>query len=185
MTVDSRVIPEFPIKREDNNQSTKVDYFLLAEDRSVAFLVEFKTEMDSRNDGQDAYLQHGERARAQPTARGHSDCRRGFESESQVCAPTARTVGSRTSVVALRSRRLCFSEGATRITSRLGEVRAIPSDARVEVVYLQPQDIQSEQSISFRQVAEYLRTQDDALAGTLATYVERWAEPAATRPPND
>ena len=37
--VDARMIPEFPIKREDNNQSTKVDYFLLSEDRTRAFLV--------------------------------------------------------------------------------------------------------------------------------------------------
>ena len=54
--VDPRVIPEFPIKREDSRKSKKVDYFLISEDRSRALLVELKTDMGSRREDQDDYL---------------------------------------------------------------------------------------------------------------------------------
>jgi len=54
--VDSRVIPEFPIRKQHSRRSTKVDYLALSDDRSAAFLIELKTEMRSRNRRQDAYL---------------------------------------------------------------------------------------------------------------------------------
>lgn len=47
MCIDDRVIPEFPIKKTNNNQSNKVDYFALSKDRRIAFLVELKTDMAS------------------------------------------------------------------------------------------------------------------------------------------
>lgn len=183
--VDPRVVPEFPIKREDNNQSTKVDYFLLAEDRSVAFLVEFKTEMESRNESQDAYLRM---AKERGLNRLLEDIPVVAAASNQKAKYVHLLHGlSGLGLLSLPSDidEYAFPKARRGITRRLGEVRAIPSDAHVEVVYLQPRDSESERSISFRQVAEYLRTVDDALAGTLASYVERWAKPAATRPPGD
>ena len=45
--VDPTLIPEFPIKKERNNQSKNVDYFALSQDRKHAFLIELKTDMES------------------------------------------------------------------------------------------------------------------------------------------
>jgi hypothetical protein len=39
VAVDPWVIPEFPIRKEYSRRSTKVDYFLLSEDRSSALFV--------------------------------------------------------------------------------------------------------------------------------------------------
>ena len=52
----SMVIPQFPLKKSDNNQSDKVDFLALSKDGRRAFLVEIKTDMGSRREGQHEYL---------------------------------------------------------------------------------------------------------------------------------
>lgn len=42
------LVPEFPIKKRDSFQSTKVDYLALSNDGEQAFLVELKTDMASK-----------------------------------------------------------------------------------------------------------------------------------------
>ena len=49
-----KLIPEFPIKKINNNQSTKVDYLALSDDR--ALLVELKTDMASKGEKQEKFL---------------------------------------------------------------------------------------------------------------------------------
>ena len=50
------VIPQFPLKKTTNNQSDKVDFLALSKDGGKAFLVEIKTDMGSRREGQHEYL---------------------------------------------------------------------------------------------------------------------------------
>lgn len=44
------IMPEFPIKKEENNQSTNIDYLLTSEDEII--FLELKTDTTSSNDGQ-------------------------------------------------------------------------------------------------------------------------------------
>ena len=54
------LVPEFPIKNPENNQSSKIDYLALQQSRDRkpkrAFLVELKTDMSSRREEQDRVL---------------------------------------------------------------------------------------------------------------------------------
>ena len=50
------VIPQFPLKKRDNNQSDRVDFLALSKDGARVFLVEVKTDMGSRREGQHEYL---------------------------------------------------------------------------------------------------------------------------------
>lgn len=50
------IIPEFPLKKGDNYQSEKVDFFALSSDGKQAYLVELKTDMESLGKGQYSYL---------------------------------------------------------------------------------------------------------------------------------
>ena len=52
----SQIIPQFPLKKPNNNQSDKVDFFALSNDGGRAFLVEVKTDMDSREPRQYEYM---------------------------------------------------------------------------------------------------------------------------------
>ncbi|MEO1263499.1 MAG: hypothetical protein AAFZ15_32105 [Bacteroidota bacterium] len=61
--IEKEIIPEFPIRKgnipgqhEKNNQSFKVDYLALSKDRNQVYLIELKTDMDSKNLKQDDYL---------------------------------------------------------------------------------------------------------------------------------
>lgn len=182
--VDPRVIPEFPIKRADNNQSTKVDYFLLSEDRTQAFLVEFKTEMESRNARQDECL---------AVAKDRGLIR--LLSDIPVIAAASKQEAKYVHLlVALEGMGLvtlpaglndyAFPSVRRGITKLIQCVQAVPSVATVELVYLQPQDSRDDRIISFTMVAEYLTTLDDPFAKTFAQYVTRWIEPAATHAPS-
>ena len=53
---ESVVLPEFPLKKDENNQSRKVDFFVVATDRQRSFLVELKTDRKSLSDPQLEYL---------------------------------------------------------------------------------------------------------------------------------
>lgn len=179
--VDPLVIPEFPIKREDNNQSTKVDYFVLSRDRRAAFLVEFKTEMESRRIEQDAYLKLAK-------TRGMNVLLSHIPWMAAASPQKAKYVHLLAALQELGLVRVpsdledfAFPDVQRGITKRLEAVEALPTDAEVRVVYLQPQDDGTGGVISFDTVAEYLRTLGDPLAATLAGYVERWREPAARR----
>lgn len=57
-SINPKIIPEFPIKNESNNQSNNVDFFALSKDRKVAFLVELKTDMAHRRAEQDHVMDY-------------------------------------------------------------------------------------------------------------------------------
>ena len=62
VALQPQLVPEFPLHLKTinfgdaNNQSVKVDYIAVSEDLSKVFFIELKTDMKSRNDGQDGYL---------------------------------------------------------------------------------------------------------------------------------
>lgn len=183
--VDPGVIPEFPLKRDDNNQSTKVDYFLISEDRSRAFLVEFKTEMESRNEKQDAYL-----VAAKERGLG------ALLTDIPVMAAASNQQAKYVHLLSALERfglmslpgdleAYAFPEVRRGITERLRHVETVETDASIEVVYLQPKGTGGEAVISFETVAEYLGGLEDPLALVFSDYVRRWIEPAAVRPAGD
>ena len=66
--VNPLIIPQFPLKKETDNKDTgngdknyylsnKVDFFALSECGKRAFLIELKTDINSRREGQDNYLE--------------------------------------------------------------------------------------------------------------------------------
>ena len=52
------VIPEFPLKKDNNYQSTNVDFFAVSDDYERAFLIELKTDMGYLVPAQAQRLQH-------------------------------------------------------------------------------------------------------------------------------
>ena len=56
ITIDQRIIPEFPLGHTASRRSAKADYFALSSDRSHAFLIELKTDHRSLLPTQKRYL---------------------------------------------------------------------------------------------------------------------------------
>lgn len=65
LSVDPRLIPEFPLRQKSSNRSDKADYFALAMNprtgEQAAFLVELKTDIRSARDPQKEYLERASR----------------------------------------------------------------------------------------------------------------------------
>ena len=72
------VIPEFPLRRgtlfgensRGPNKSKKVDYAAFTKDRTTLFLVELKTDSNSRNPGQDHYLEKAKKVKLSALVEG-------------------------------------------------------------------------------------------------------------------
>lgn len=56
ISVDPRIIPEFPLVQGGTKLSDKADFFVVSQNRKHAFLVELKTDMGSLRDTQESYL---------------------------------------------------------------------------------------------------------------------------------
>ena len=54
--IDSRLIPEFPIKQSETRRSDKADFFALSLDGKDAFFIELKTDGRSLRETQEEYL---------------------------------------------------------------------------------------------------------------------------------
>ena len=54
--IEPKLVPQFPLKQPSNNQCDRVDYFAVSKSEARGFLIEIKTDMDSRRKGQDKYL---------------------------------------------------------------------------------------------------------------------------------
>lgn len=183
VAVGCQVIPEFPIKREDSWRSTKVDYFLMSEDRSRAFLVELKTDMGSRRASQDEYL-------ALAKQRGLNTL---LDHVAGIAARSPQQAKYVHLLVALEGMNLlrlpsdlpqyAFPKVRPGIKERLRAVEVLQTGATIEIVYVQPGGTGGDRVISFESVAGYLSGLDDPLARTFAKYVEGWIEPAASRAP--
>jgi len=51
------IIPEFPIKKKDNNRSNKIDYVAVSLKKKTIYLIELKTDQNSFRDKQNKYLE--------------------------------------------------------------------------------------------------------------------------------
>lgn len=50
------IIPEFPLKNDGNNMSSRIDYLIICEEQKQVFLLELKTDKNSLRPDQDIYL---------------------------------------------------------------------------------------------------------------------------------
>ena len=57
IAIDPRLVPEFPLKRREDNGSKKADYLALSTDHEHAFLIELKTDSASLDKDQFHYLE--------------------------------------------------------------------------------------------------------------------------------
>lgn len=163
------VIPELPIRRDlvftdrTSRASVKVDYaaFSAAEDR--VFFVELKTDQASRRDTQDTYLERATELGFGAIAGGIRDILLATSAHQKYfhLASALQELG----FLWLPEDLADYVYPAPRrgLKGKLEQVRVI-GDARVEVVYVQPDA--ADGAIEF---------------GTFATYVDRHADPVSQR----
>ena len=148
------VIPQFSLKKRNNNQSDKVDFLALSKDGGKAYLVEIKTDMGSRREGQHEYLS---RARDRGLASILSELKEiAKASKSRKKYLHLLNALSEMGLLVLpRKLEEMTRDRETRGSSKLIaeiEVR-LSSDTRIEVIFVQPRKAQLDGRRGFRYIS--------------------------------
>ena len=187
--IDPRVIPEFPIKRDliwpdlTTSKSVKVDYVLVAQDRSRVYFVELKTDAGSRRDAQDEYLTRAKELGFTALLEGlvqivhHTSAYRKYYH----LLWALQDLGFLRLPAELGEH--LYPETRPNITALLGDITISPVEADIEVIYLQPNATDRDATISFEFFAERLAERTDALSQVFAEHLVKWQLPAGDRPP--
>ena len=181
------VIPQFPLKKTKNNQSDKVDFLALSKDGGKAFLVELKTDMGSRREGQHEYLS---RARERGMACIRSELKEiAMASKSRKkylhLLSALSEMELLTLPIDLKEKILRMeTRGSTRFISEIDVSRS--ADAQIEVVFVQPGKYQSDGQRGFRYIYfdEFANSIESLgeLGYLLARYLRRWKADAGMCP---
>lgn len=183
-------IPQFPIKHIETNRSYKTDFFALSKDGGRAFLIELKTDIDSRRTDQNDYLR---RAKQEGMARLLYGIREiAWASKGQNRKKYLHLIYalSKMGLISLPSRLedMMLKRETRGSTKLIRDIHVSAScDSKVEVVFVQPKvDPGSEQRdfryISFCEVAKIVEELGE-LGGLFASYLKRWQDGPGLHPP--
>ena len=179
ISINPVLIPEFPIKNDDSNKSSKVDYLAIQEPsdgRDRAFLVELKTDMASRRSDQDEVL---ERA----MNKGMKKLLKGILS---ICAATNEErkyahllkLLSRVGLISYPDdEKMEFKDVLREIKKEVDNKSTWPC---LEIVYVQPKRLISH-TIGFDEFADAMG-KDKEIGGVFSEHLRRWAAVKAGDP---
>ena len=189
--VKPQVIPQFPLKHDCNNQSDKVDFFALSEDGQRGFLIELKTDMDSRRETQDNYLT---RAVEKDMDEILNDLKKIVQSstEKRKYFYLLNTL-SEQGLIELQDdlKDMIYPSNVRGVNGRIGEIKILKSSKFMpEVVYVQPYQSEEDKPddkrfhyIYFKKFADCIKNQGD-MGKMFAGYLKKWIEDPANQPPS-
>jgi hypothetical protein len=182
LAIEPCIIPEFPLKKEQSNQSNKVDYLLLARDRSAAFLVELKTEMSSRNAEQDNYLQAAQQLGMRALLGGLLSI---WEASGQPqkyyhLAKRLTSLGLLSLAPGMEATLFPVLQ-AKQFYSKLAQTQPTPQEIPVQIWYIQPNPSQRENVLDFAFFTDVLSSFDDEVSRLFRACLLRWRTPAGSR----
>ncbi len=156
------ILPEFPLRVSDvkpeikSNQSYRIDYVALCNDSTV-YLIEFKTEMDSLNENQDAYLNLAKTMKVSSLVEGLL----------KIYDKTKQKAKYRYYIEELKRWGWVKVEG--------DDISNTGSNHGVEILYIQPIKRKKEQSeIVFDDIIRFLDDYDDPISSRLKVSLRKW-----------
>ena len=175
------LIPEFPIKKESSNESNKVDYLAVSEDRKRAFLIELKTDMESISGGQIEYLHEAARAGLRELVGGVLKICKASKKRKKY----AHLLRLLSDVVPIEYENDLFSAERAGYVQALDRIETEVERTRtedwpcLEVVYIQP--VQQQNVINFEEFAETIE-KGDGIRSLFANHLKKWAAHKAGSP---
>ena len=181
LKIKGQIIPEFPVRigsiypEIDINKSYKIDYLAFSGDGEKAFLIELKTEGESRREEQDRYLVAAQNVGFVKLIKGLLDIFKAtnakkkyyqllleLENGSQISIPSKmKEIMQNTSLRGINEAALDIT-----ITSTVRESH---------ILYVQPHGAGSS-IVNFRDFANVLLNKEDKLAARFAQSLLEWAE---------
>lgn len=193
------LVPELPLRKHvlkaqarPDLSSVNVDYFAMAADGSRGFLVELKTDVRSRNDDQDAYLQDARKAGIPGLMGGVVDIVRGPKARDRHrdrkyawLVHTLEQLGCLAAPAAYR--RLVFAEHRVGLTRAIDGITVTAPAVPLEVVYVQPvattHSPATATTIDFARVARVVDAAGDPMSRRFAQSLRAWTQPPAWAAP--
>jgi len=185
--IEPQIIPQFPLKHEDSNQSDKVDLFALSENRKKGYLIELKTDMASIREEQECYLK---RAGDKSMADILHDLKEIVQAtdEKKKYYYLLNTL-SKLGLIKIESsdelKCMIYSENTRGVNRLIGEICVTESEWNPSVVYVQPRECKEDERfnyIYFKEFADIVESQGD-MGGLFAGYLRKWIEDPANNPP--
>ena len=196
--IKPQVIPQFPLKQDsgdegkDYNLSDKVDFFALSEDASKGFFVELKTDVSSRRDDQDKYLEDAldkcmpcilHDFKEMSKSRNDKRARQKYFHMTHALSE----LGLIRLADGLEERMYAaHSQGVYELIDDI----CILKSPKLEVVYVQPYESDKDKCgdkkfhyIYFKEFADIVESQGD-MGGLFAGYLRKWKEDPAMNPPS-
>lgn len=176
-----QVVPQFPLKKPENYQSERVDFFAISRNKTRAFLVEIKTDMASQRDTQRVSLDKA-------AVRGLPEILRELKLIVRASRGNSRAKYfclllelEQMGLLALpKELRVKICKGNHQGTTKLIEniKVCLPANAKVEVVYVlpkadYPKGQNGPQLITFDDFAGQVRARGE-LGQTFAEYLAKW-----------
>ncbi len=188
--VADRMIPELPIKRDliwpghPTSKSVKVDYCLLAQERSRAFLVELKTDSGSRREAQDHYLEKAREVGFRAIVGGIRDIVLATSAHQKYAHLLAELEHHGLVRVPADLLSFLYPEPRPGLRARQHDIEVLVGDGEfeVEVIYVQP-GAGTGRCIDFDTFAGFVERHDDPVSRRFARSLREWVEPAGTRMP--
>ncbi len=184
--IKETIIPEFPIHKPSINdkaktdQSVNVDYFALSEDNATAFLIELKTDMESRRQKQDEYLRDASKVGLEALLRGLIRILQATNKKRKYfhLFRMLEEIGMMEIPDEIHQK---FSSKYLRgITAMIPKIRVTAPPTEVEVVYIQPRG-KGENIISFKEFASLIDRLEDPVVTRFTESLIRWSEVKAGR----
>ena len=188
------VIPEFPLKKAQNKQSTKVDYFALSKERDRAFLIELKTDMGSLDDkAQIEYLKCAAKKdlhqilceiKAISGAERSPDKRKKYFHLLRILADLCLIT------LPPNLEEKLYGGKSTGVYKCIEQIEVTANPAKPQVVYILPYAEKGKEilprefdCIGFKDVAQCVSRRDGEISREFAKYLEKWTKPAGEERP--
>ena len=182
------IIPELPLKRDliwpdkPTSKSVKVDYALFAHDLSKVFFVELKTDVGSRRDEQDDYLEKATELGLKAVVEGICDIARATSAHQKYHHLIAALAELGLVTLPDDLADYVYPKPRPGLSDRLRQLHASELNPPIEVRYVQPVGT-SAHCIDFETFAQYVDRHDDALSKLFAPHLRAWTSPAGSVPP--
>lgn len=187
IAINPRIIPEFPLGQTKTKRSDKADYFALSTDRMHAFLIELKTDLRSRRDTQDKYLEQAStrgmaellcevksmaKTRNRPTRKKYFHLLRALADLGLMKLPSEL------------ERKVYDRSYAPGVYDCIEAIKFAPVLPTLEVIYILPTPRDNLDCIDFGTLAGIVEHQGE-IGGQFAHCLRRWAGiEAGSEPPN-
>lgn len=188
--LDEIIIPELPVKRDlilpecPTNRSVKVDYVLFAKDKRTVYFVELKTDLASRREAQDTYLEQCKKIGFTAILNGLKEIFTHTNSKQKYFHLFFGLSQAGFLELPAKLEQAFYSNSGQSLSDLIGQIKVIDHKVEVEIFYIQPKcHSEHKNCIDFMAVSEFLEQFDDEMSKEFSYYLKRWQSRAGEHPP--